>query len=78
MASTTVKIGPEIDKELFTEFSKAAKANGQSFRYVLEIAMRNYLRYVVAPAQNVVRPEVMAHFRHSTDKNRELHKLLAE
>ena len=32
MATTTVKIGPEIDKELYTEFSNAAKANGQSFR----------------------------------------------
>lgn len=78
MATTTIKIGPEIDKELYAEFSNVAKANGQSVRFVLEKAMRNYLQLVVVPSQDTVRPEVMAHFRRSTDKNRDLHELLAK
>lgn len=76
--STTVKIGPQIDKELYEAISEAARANGQSVRFVMEKALRNYLEFIVAPSQNVVRPEVMAHFRRSTDKNRELHALLAK
>jgi hypothetical protein len=72
----TIKIGPEIDKELYTEFARIARENGQSQRYLLEKAMRQYIEFV-APSRNSVRPEVMAHFRRSTDKNRELHRQLA-
>jgi hypothetical protein len=32
----------------------------------------------VVPSQGTVRPEVMTHFRRSTDKNRKLHHLLAK
>jgi hypothetical protein len=73
----TVKIGPEIDKKLYTRFSKVAAENGQSVRFVLERAMENYVE-LVAPSQSAVRPEAMAHFRRSTDKNRKLHELLAK
>jgi sigma54-dependent transcription regulator len=75
--AATVKIGPEIDKKLYVQFSRVAKENGQSVRFVLERAMENYLQFV-APSQSVVRPEAMAHFRRSTDKNRKLHELLAK
>ena len=54
--SATVKIGPEIDKKLYVKFSKVAKENGQSVRFVLERAMENYLHFV-APSQSAVRPE---------------------
>lgn len=46
-------------------------------RFVLERAMENYIN-LVAPSQDSVRPEVMAHFRRSSAKNRKLHQLLAE
>lgn len=73
----TVKIGPEIDKKLYTKFAKIAEENGQSVRFVLERAMENYIQ-LVAPSQSAVRPEVLAHFRRSTEKNRKLHELLAK
>ena len=72
----TVKIGPEIDKKLYAEFSRIAKENGQSQRFLLEKAIRHYIQLVV-PSQRTVRPEVLEHFRQSTDKNRNLHRLLA-
>ena len=75
--TATVKIGPEIDKKLYVQFSRVAKENGQSVRFVLERAIENYLQFV-APSQSAVRPEVMTHFRRSTDKNRKLHELLAK
>ena len=73
----TIKIGPEIDKKLYTEFARIAQENGQSQRYLLEKAMRHYIEFI-APSQNTVRPEVMNHFRRSTVKNRELHRRLAQ
>ena len=73
----TVKIGPEIDKKLYAKLAKVAEENGQSVRFVLERAMENYIR-LVAPSQNSVRPEAMAHFQRSTAKNRKLHQLLAK
>jgi predicted transcriptional regulator len=78
MAKTaTVKIGPEIDKKLYAKFSKLAAENGQSVRFVLERAMESYIQ-LIAPSQSTIRPEVLAHFRRSTEKNRKLHELLAK
>ena len=74
---TTRKIGLEMDARLYAELSKLAKENGQSRRFLLEKALQHYLEYVV-PAQGNVRPEVMSHFRRSTEKNRKLHELLAK
>jgi hypothetical protein len=74
--ATTVKIGPAIDAKLYTEFCKIARENGQTQRFLLEKAIQHYIQFVV-PSQRTVRPEVMSHFRRSTDKNRELHRLLA-
>jgi predicted transcriptional regulator len=75
--SATVKIGPEIDKKLYAKFSKVAAENGQTVRFVLERAMENYVQ-LVAPSQNDIRPEAMAHFRQSVAKNRKLYELLAK
>lgn len=73
----TKKIGLEMDIRLYRRLSALAKDNGQSRRFLLEKALEHYLQFVV-PSQNTVRPEVMSHFRCSTDKNRKLHQLLAK
>jgi hypothetical protein len=73
----SVKIAPEIDAKLYAELISVAKANGQSQRYVLERALEHYLHNVV-PSQRMVRPEVMAAYRRSNRKYRELYKRLAE
>ena len=78
MATTppTVKIGPEIDRKLYEKFVKLAKENGQSQRFLLEKAIEHYIQFI-APSNETIRPEAMAHFRRSVDKNRKLHELLA-
>jgi len=75
--TTTKKIGLELDARLYAKLSRLAKENGQSRRFLLEKALEHYLRFVV-PSQGTVRPEIMDHFRRSTDKNRKLHELLAK
>jgi metal-responsive CopG/Arc/MetJ family transcriptional regulator len=74
---TTRKIGLEMDARLYAKLSKVAEQNGQSRRFLLEKALEHYLE-VVVPSQTTVRPEVMKHFRRSTEKNRKLHQLLAQ
>lgn len=74
---TTRKIGLEMDAQLYAKLSKVAQQNGQSRRFLLEKALEHYLE-VVVPSQSTVRPEVMKHFRRSTEKNRKLHELLAQ
>ena len=76
-AATTRKIGLEMDSRLYARLSKVARDNGQRKSFLLEQAVRHYLD-VVVPSQSTIRPEVMAHFRRSTDKNRKLHQLLAD
>jgi hypothetical protein len=71
------KIGLEMDARLYAELSKLAKKNGQSRRFLLERALEHYLEFVV-PTQGTIRPEVMKHFRRSTEKNRKLLQLLAK
>jgi len=72
----TVKIAPEIDAKLYAELVAVAKKNGQSQRFVLERALEHYLHNVV-PYQHLVRPEVMAAYRRSNEKYRELYRRLA-
>lgn len=74
--TATRKIGLAISAHLYADLSKLAKKNGQTRSFLLERALEHYLQ-VVAPYESTVRRKVMAHFRHSTDKNRELHRLLA-
>jgi metal-responsive CopG/Arc/MetJ family transcriptional regulator len=74
---TTRKVGLEMDARLYAELSKLAEENGQSRRFLLEKALEHYIRFVV-PSQGTVRPEVMGHFRRSTEKNRKLHQMLAK
>jgi hypothetical protein len=71
----TVKIATEIDAALYQEFVSVAMENGQSQRFVLERALEHYLHNVV-PSQRMVRPEVMAAYRRSNKRYRELYKKL--
>lgn len=73
----TKKVGLEMDARLYRQLSALAKENGQSRRFLLEKALEHYIQFVV-PSQSTVRPEIMSHFRRSTDKNRKLHSLLAK
>ncbi|MGC2527376.1 MAG: hypothetical protein WA639_06490 [Candidatus Acidiferrum sp.] len=73
----TKKVGLEMDARLYRQLSALAKENGQSRRFLLEKALEHYIQFVV-PTQSTVRPEIMSHFRRSTDKNRKLHSLLAK
>jgi hypothetical protein len=67
----TKKFTPEIDAKLYKEFVAVAKRNGQSQRYVLEEALKFYLKNVV-PAQHLARTEVMKAFEQSAAANRDL------
>ncbi len=75
--SLTTKIGLEIDSALYDNLTKLAKENGQSRRFLLEQALKFYFE-VVVPSQGTVRPEVLAHYRQSAQKNRKLLQLLAK
>jgi hypothetical protein len=71
------QVGLNMRAALYNDLCKLAKDNGHTTTYVLERAAEHYLQYV-APKENVVRPEIMAHVRRSVDKNRKLLQLLAE
>src|ERR1035438_10625277 len=73
----TVKIALEVAAKLYEELVSVAKDSGQSQRFVLERALEHYLHNVV-PSQRMVRPEVMAAYRRSNGKYRELYKKLAK
>jgi predicted transcriptional regulator len=75
--AATKKFTPEIDAALYDELVQTAERNGQTRRYVLEQALRFYLRNVV-PSQHLVRREVMDAFEQSVDRNRELLERLAK
>ena len=77
MSSSTKKFTPEIDAQLYDEFAAVAEQNGQTKRYVLEQALKFYLRNVV-PSQHLVRREVMETFEQSVARNRELLERLAK
>jgi len=71
------KIGPAIDARLHEEFVAVARQYGHSQRFLLEKAIEHYIHNVV-PSQHTLRPEVMAAYRRSNQKFRELYKKLAE
>jgi hypothetical protein len=71
------QVGLKIRASLYNDLAKLAKDNGQTTTYVLEQAAEHYLRFV-APTQQVVRPEIMAHVHRSIAKNRKLLALLAQ
>ena len=75
MAATREKFSSQASPELLSKMREIARSDGRHFQAVLEDAMRQYLDN---RAQQKVRPEVMAHFRASLEKNRRLYELLAQ
>ena len=75
MTMTREKFSSQADPQLLAKLRDVAQIEGRHFQAVLEDAMRGYLE---SKAQSQVRPEVMAHFRASLERNRRLGELLAD
>ena len=75
MVTTRQKFSSQADPELLAGMWEAARKEGRQFQAALEDAMRIYLE---SKAQGQVRPEVMAHYHASVEKNRLLYELLAQ
>lgn len=74
---TTLKreeFSSQIAPELLAGMRMIASDDGRQFQAVVEDAFRAYIE---SRSRNV-RPEVMAHFRASIEKNRRLMELLAQ
>ena len=69
------KFSSQAEPELLSKMREVAQIEGRHFQSVLEDAMRAYLDN---KAQQNVRPEVMAHFYASLERNRRLGELLAD
>jgi hypothetical protein len=70
-------MGPAIDAKLYEEFVAVARQYGHSQRYLLERALDHYIHNVI-PSLHTVRPQVMASYRRSNEKFKELYRKLAE
>jgi hypothetical protein len=77
MAKPRKKVGLNMKASVYNDLARVAKDNGQTTTYLLEKAVEHYIQFV-APTEGTVRPEIMAHFRKSVDKNRTLLQLLAK
>ena len=69
------KFSSQVDPRLLAQMRKIASDDGWQFQSVLEDAFRSYIE---GRSQRKVRPEVMAHFWASVEKNRRLGELLAQ
>lgn len=75
MVATREKFSSQASPDLLAALRQVARDEGRHFQAVLEDAMQEYLDN---KAQSRVRPEVMAHFRASLERNRRLGELLAD
>ena len=75
MATTREKFSSQASPELLATMREIARKEGRHLQAVLEDAMQ---QYIDGKEQAKVRPEVMAHYRASVEKNRRLMELLAE
>ena len=75
MATMREKFSSQASPELLEGMREIARKEGRHFQAVLEEAMAGYIE---SKAQEKVRPEVMAHYRASVEKNRVLAELLAQ
>ena len=75
MVATREKFSSQASPELLTGLRQVARDEGRHFQAVLEDAMQEYLDN---KTQGKVRPEVMAHFHASLERNRRLGELLAK
>ena len=81
MAARREKFSSQAAPELLAAVREIARQDGRHFQAVLEDALRQYIQDREGPkdpSQEKVRPEVMAHFRASVEKNRRLYELLAQ
>ena len=75
MVATRQKFSSQADPELLEGMREIARKEGRQFQAVLEEAMAGYIESKARPN---VRPEFMAHFRASLERNRRLGELLAK
>ena len=75
MPTVRVRFSSQASPALLAGIREIARQEGRHFQAVLEDAMRGYIE---SNAQEKVRPEVMAHFQASVEKNRRLGELLAK
>jgi hypothetical protein len=69
------KFSSQAAPELLAAMREIARSDGRHFQAVLEDAMTGYIE---TRARQQVRPEVMAHYRASVERNRLLAELLAK
>ena len=75
MAATRQKFSSQAAPELLERMREIARKEGRQFQAVLEEAMAGYIE---SKTQDNVRPEFMAHYRASLERNRLLAELLAQ
>lgn len=75
MVATREKFSSQAAPELLSAMREIARIEGRQLQAVLEDAMNTYIE---ARRQQNVRPEVMAHFHASLERNRRLGELLAK
>ena len=75
MSGSKVKYSSQVAPELLSAMREIARQEGRQFQAVMEDAMQEY---IVNRSRQTPRPEVMAHFRASVERNRRLYELLAE
>ncbi len=75
MSGSKVKYSSQVAPELLSTMREIARQEGRQFQAVMEDAMQEY---IVNRSRQTPRPEVMAHFRASVERNRRLAELLAE
>ena len=75
MTTTKEHFSGQAEPELLAAMRSIAQAEGRNFEAALEEAMQDY---VTNRGESKIRPEVMAHYRNSVEKNRLLGKLLAQ
>ena len=75
MVAPREKFSSQVSPELLSAMRDLARSEGRHFQAVLEDAMQEHLE---SKARQKVRPDVMAHFRASLERNRTLYELLAQ
>ncbi len=75
MVAVREKFSSQAAPELLAKMREIARSDGRHFQAVLEDAMSGYIE---SRERQKVRPEVMAHYRASVEKNRRLAELLAQ
>jgi len=69
-------INLRLPEELYEAVRRRATHAGLPYQRFIRLALEHYL-HSMAPAQRLVRPEVMAAYRRSSEKHRELYTKLA-